>query len=159
MAAPVATVRQTPAGKKLQDGYQCLITFEADPDVALWEKSIQPPGFDGGEKIDQTTMHNTEFKTFSPQTLIEVTDSQTTAAFDPRVYTQIRLLINVETTITITFPNGDTLAFFGYLQKFEVNEMSQGEQPEATVTIVATNKDSLGIEQAPVLTEFAGTGT
>lgn len=159
MAAPSATVRSTPAGRKLEDGYQSLITFSADTDVAFWEKTVQPPGYDGGEKIDQTTQHNTTFKTASPQALIEVTDGQITAAYDPRVIPQIQALINVECTITVLFPNGDTLAYFGYLQKFEPNELTPGEQPECTITIVATNKDSSGAEQAPVLVEAAGTGT
>lgn len=159
MGAPTPTVRATPSGRKLEDGYQSLITFALDTDVALWEKSVQPPGLDGGEKIDQTTMHNVTQRTYSARSLYEVTDSQITCAYDPHVYNHIKALINQETTITVTFPNGDTLAFFGYLQKFEPNELTEGEQPEATVTIVATNKDSSGVEQTPVLTTAAGTGT
>ena len=160
MTAPSATNRQAPAGRMLDDGYQSLITFAVDPDVAFWEKGVQPPGIDGGEKIDVTTMHNTTYRTSTARSLKEVTDGQVTAAWDPRVYPQIIALINVETTITVKFSNGDTLAFYGYLQKFEPSELKEGEHPEATLSFVATNRDpSTGAEEAPVLTEVAGTGT
>lgn len=159
MAAPLPTTRSTPAGRMLEDGYQSLVTFEADPDVALWEKTVQPPGLDGGDKIDVTTMHNTALRTYAPRSLQEMTDSQITGAYDPRLYPMIRALINVPTTITVLFPNGDTIAFFGYLKSFEPSELQEGEQPTATFMIVATNRDSSGVEQDAVLTELYGTGT
>lgn len=159
MGAPTPTARVTPAGRMLENGYQSLLTFEANPNIALWEKGVQPPGVDGGEKIDVTTMWNTSVRTFAPQALGEITDGSMTCAYDPRVYPQIIALRNVRTTITVTFPNGDNLAFYGYLQKFEPGELKDGEFPEATVTIVSTNRDSSGVEQAPVLTELFGTGT
>lgn len=160
MTAPSPTTRVTPAGRMLEDGYQSLITFAADPDVAFWEKTVQPPGVDGGEKIDVTTMHNVNLRTYAPRNLAEMTDSQFTAAYDPRVLPQILALRNVPTTITIQFPNGDSWAYYGFLQKFEPGELTEGEQPEATVTISPTNRDPLtGEEEDPVLTELYGTGT
>lgn len=157
MAAPSATTRQTPSGIKLDDGYQSLITFESDPDVSFWEKSVTPPSIDGGEPIDTTTMHNSTFRTKASRSLKEYGDCTLVAAYDPVCYTQCLALCNVETIITVTFPDGSTLAFHGYLQKFEPNALEEGSQPEATITIVATNQDSSGTEQAPVLDEVAGT--
>lgn len=157
MPAPAATVRQTPTGIKLDNGHSSKITFEADPDVSLWEKTVTPPGLDGGDAIDTTTMHNTAWRTKAPRTLKEMTDSSFAAAYDPAVLTQINALVNVETEITVTFPDGSTWAYFGFLKAFEPDELSEGEQPTATVTIVATNQDTAGAEQAPVLASVAGT--
>ena len=158
MAAPSATARQDPGGIRIDDGYRTLITFATDPDVQLWEKSIKPPGMDGGEGIDTTTMHNDTYRTKSPRQLKSLTESTFTAGYDPVIYTSLIALINVETTITITFPDGTTLAFYGYLQKAEQSELKEGEFPEVTCTFTPTNQDpTTGDEEAPVLVNVAGT--
>lgn len=155
---PTPTARSAPAGIHLEDGFSTKITFAADPDISFWEKSVQPPGIDGGDAIEQTTMHSVAWRGMAPRHLRTLTSSQTTVAYDPAVYSQIVELINVETTVTVTFPDGSTLAFFGFLQKFEPADMSEGNQPEATVTITPTNRDPVtGAEAAPVLTSVAGT--
>lgn len=158
MAAPVATVRQTPAGIKLKDGYQALITFAADPDVSLWEKTVTPPGIDGGDAIEQTTMHNDEWRTMAPRALKTLTESSFMAAYDPACFTQLNNLINVETTVTVTFSDGSTLAFYGYLRSFEPAELTEGEQPEATCNLTPTNFDPVNkVEAGPTVTSVAGT--
>jgi hypothetical protein len=157
--ALVTTVRQTPAGIKLDDGFPTKIAFERDPDVSFWEKSVQPPGFDGGDPIDTTTMHNTSYRTMSSRRLKTMTEATLTVAYDPAVYTQINNnLINQEGSVTVRFPDGSTLDFFGYLQTFEPSEVTEGEQPEAEITIAVTNQDPVtGAETAPVITSVAGT--
>lgn len=150
MPAPTPTARTTPTGSRLDDGYQTLITFATEPAVKLWEKTVTPPGIDGGDPIDTTTQHNEEWKTQDAPGLKMMTGSSFTAAYDPAVFDDIVALINVHTTITITFPDGSTLAFFGWLRSFEPDGMSEGEQPEATVNIEAANQDATGAEQAPV---------
>ncbi len=157
MAAPTPTARGTPGGIKLRDGFSSKITFATAPTVALWEKTVKPPGMDGGDSVPQTTMHNTVYKTKAPQQLKELTDSEFTAAYDPICYTTLLSLINVLTVITVAFPDGSSLAFFGYLQKFIPGELKMGEQPEAQCTIVATNMDTSVAEQSPVETDVAGT--
>lgn len=158
MAAPATTVRQTPAGIKLDDGYSTKIAFAADPDVSFWEKTVQPPGIDGGDAIETTTMHNTTWRTMASRALKTLTEASCTAAYDPNVYNNILSLINVETSVTVHFPDGSTLAFYGFLKTFEVNEHTEGEQPEATITITPTNYDPTNkVEEAPVLTSVAGT--
>lgn len=158
MAAPVPTTRQTPYGIKLKDGYRTLFTFAADPDVSFWEKTVKPPGLDGGDAIEQTTMHNEDYRTFAPRSLITMTESSMTAAYDPAVLTQIMALINIETTITISFADGSTWAFFGFLKSFETNELQEGEQPNASVSIVCTNFDPTNkVEAGPALASVAGT--
>lgn len=158
MAAPVATARGTPSGIKLDDGYQTLVTIGTDATASFWEKTVNPPGLDGGDAIDTTTMHNTTYRTFAPRQLITMTEMSCKGAYDPNVYTTFLSLINVETTITVTFPDGSTLAFYGFLRNFEPDELSEGTQPEATFTIQPTNQDpTTGVEEAAVFTNVAGT--
>lgn len=158
MAAPTPTARQTPTGIKLDDGHSTLVTIGSDPDCSFWEKTVTPPGLDGGDPVETTTMHNDVWRTMAPRKLKTLTDLTTTAAYDPVIYTQLVGRINEETTITVTFPDGSTLAFYGYLRSFIPDEVSEGEQPTATATITPTNQDpTTGAEEAPVLTNVSGT--
>lgn len=158
MGAPTPTARVTPAGLKLEDGQFSTHTFAADPDVGLWEKSVKPPGMDGGDKIDLTNHHNVAYRTSAPRNLKTLTASTFKAFYDPDVYNQLMALINVKTTCTTTFIDGSTLAYFGYLKSVEFDDMVEGTAPECTVTIETTNVDpSDGSEAGPVLTSVSGT--
>lgn len=152
------TTRSTPSGIKMDDGHSTKIAFARDPDIEFWEKTVQPPGVDGGDAIDTTTMHNVRWRTMAPRQLITLTEMQTTVAYDPVLYTSILNLINEEGGVTVHFPDGTQVSFFGYLKSFEPSENSEGEQPEATVTIVPTNQDpTTGAEVDPLVTAVAGT--
>ncbi len=157
MAAPTPTVRQDPAGIKLEDGYRTLVTFASIPTASLWEISITPPGLDGGDPIDTTTMHNDTYRTRASRALKTLTEFTFTAAYDPNYYNQLLSLVNSNDTVTVTFPDGSTLAFFGFLQTIEPEELVEGEMPKVTVTVCPTNTDTAGAEQSPVLTSVAGT--
>lgn len=158
MANPATTIRLAPAGKMLEDGFSTKIAFNRDPDVSLWEKTVQPPGVDGGDAIEISTMHNTVWRTMAARSLKTLTDSTLTAAYDPVVYNQVVQLINAEGSVTCHFPDGSKLDFFGYLKSFEPQDHAEGEHPEASVTIVCTNYDPVNrVEAGPVMTEVAGT--
>lgn len=158
MAAPTPTARGTPSGIKLRNGFRTLITFATNPTIEFWEMSVKPPGIDGGEAIEQTTMHNVTWRTKTSRSLKTLTDASSNVEYDPLLYTSILALINVETTVTVTFPDGTTLAFFGFLQKFEPGELKEGDPPTAGITIIPTNYDPTGhVEAAPVLTNVSGT--
>ncbi len=158
MAAPTVTARLTPVGIMLQDGYVSHITFAADPDISFWERSVQPPGMDGGEPINLTTMFNNTYRTNVPRQLITLTPIKVVACYDPAVFSQIQALMNVVTAVTVLFPDGSTIAFWAFLQKFEPGELVEGKEPEATLTIVPTNYDPVNdVESDPVVTSVAGT--
>ncbi len=158
MTAPSASARSTPSGRRLGDGYQTLVAFAADTNIEFWEKSVTPPGIDGGESIDTTTQHNTTWRTKSPSRLKTLTEFSMTAFYDPVVYTSIVALINVRTTVTVHFPDGSSLAFYGYLKSFQPDALEEGTMPTATVTVVPTNQDpTTCTEESPVY--VAGTGT
>ena len=152
------TARIAPVGIPLDDGFSTKIAFASDPDVSFWEKTVKPPGVDGGDAIEQTTMHNTAWRTMSSRSLKTLTPVTGTCAYDPVVYDQIVALINVEGSITVHFSNGDTLDFFGFLKSFDPGDNEEGSQPEASFEIVPTNTDpSDGSESAPNYITSAGT--
>lgn len=135
---------------RLDDGYQTLISFAADTTVLFYEKTTTPPGIDGGGEIDTTTMQNSTWRTRAPKSLITLSNAATTVAYDPATYPEIIALVNVNNLITVTFPDGDTLAFWGWLNTFTPGEHVEGEQPEAEIEVIASNVNSSGVETAPV---------
>jgi hypothetical protein len=157
MGAPAVTVRTTPTGNMLKDGFSTLIALSIDPDISFWEKSVQPPGIDGGDPVKTSTMHNTDWHTMRPRKLKDMSPASTTVAWDPLTYGNIVDAVNKDTSVTLHFPSGDSLSFFGFLQKFEPGDMKEGEQPEAKITIVCTNWDyENNVESAPLITVSAG---
>lgn len=158
MASPSATARQTPNGIKLKDGHGTLITFSSDPNLSVWEVGVTPPGMDGGDAIEQTTHHNVTYRTKAPQSLIDLTEGQIRVQYDPVCISEIRAMINVEQTLTVTYPDGSTDAIFGYLRTFETEEIVTGETPEATMSFVPTNVEpGTSTEEAPVYVDVPGT--
>lgn len=158
MAAPTPTARVLPDGRLLQGGFKSLITLARDTNIKFWEKTVQPPSLDGGEPIDFSTMHNTRYHTKAPRSLIDMGPVVAVCEYDPKVYDEIRESINEPTTVTVLWKDGSTLAFYGWLQKFETAAMEEGAAPEATVTICPSNWDYVNdVEAAPVLTEVSGT--
>lgn len=158
MAAPATTARATPAGIKLRNGHASKIAFALDSDVSFWEKTLQPPGVDNGDAIDQTTMFSVFWMEKAAQAVNDVTDGQLTCAYDPNVYNNIITnLLGQNGSVTIHYRDGSTLDFFGYLKSFQPAALSRGTQPEATVTFVCTNFDPVNkVQQEPVLTSVSG---
>lgn len=158
MAAPTPTPRGTPAGGVAQrEGFSNKITLAANPTIAFWEKDAQPPGLEGGEPIPQTTQFNVAVHTKWPRTLYDVEPISCNVAYSPNVIAQIMALINKNDVITVTFGDGGTICFWGYLRSFKAAQMKEGEQPMAVVVFVPTNLDSSYVEQVPVETAPAGT--
>ncbi len=157
MAAPGPTARGTPSGLPLRDGFATMITFGDNATVELYEKEATPPGQDIGDAIDTSTFHNTARRTKWPRTLIEDTDGSFTCAYDPTARTAIESLIGNNQEITVTFNDGSTWAFWGFLKSFVPQSASDGEQPEAQVEFVITNTDDAFAEQGPVVAGVAGT--
>ena len=157
-AAPVDTVRQTPSGIKLDDGFPTKIAFNRLPNVAIWEITVKPTGIDGGEAIETTNMHNLKWRTMAARKLVTLTESTIKFAYDPKIKQQIQSLINKEGSITEWFPDGSKLSYFGYLRTVDFDDNAEGTRPEGTATITPTNWDPVNrVEADPVLTEVAGT--
>jgi hypothetical protein len=139
--------------QQLMDGFKTLITFASAPTVKFYEKRITPPGASMGGPNDTTTMRNTAWRTRQPKKLKTLDNATATVSWDPIVYsTVVNTLLGLVDSITITFPDGSTLQFYGWLDEFRPNEITEGEQPTATVTICPSNQTAVGVEAAPVLT-------
>lgn len=158
MAAPTPTARVTPTGLMLEDGFKTLFTFARAPSVKLWEISVKPIGFNGGDKIKLSNMHNNRIHTFAPRRLVELTDGSMKVFYDPAVLpTILSTLLNEKDVITETYSDGSTYCYHGVLNKFDRDEHQEGEAPTATINIFATGRDTSGAEQVPVLADVPGT--
>ena len=157
MAAPGPTARSTPTGIPLRDGFATMITLANEPAINLWEKATTPPGKENGDPIDLTTFHNVARRTKWPRVLIEDTDSAMTCAYDPEVEADLEAQVGLNQEITVTWNDGSTKAYWGYMKSFNPQEVSNGEQPEASCEFVVTNLDNSFAEQAPVVSEVSGT--
>lgn len=135
----------------LDDGYQTLISFANDTDVQLREKEVTPPGIAAGGEIDVTTMQNTTWRTRAPKALKTLTNVSLSVAYDPALYDEIVAMAGSNQLITITFPDAQTLAFWGWIDEFTPNANVEGEQPTADITIIPSNQNDSGVETAPVL--------
>ncbi len=148
-----------PAGFKLLDGFPTLVTFSLDPDVALWIKSIKPSGSDAGGPIDTTTMLQVRHRTYAPKQLVTATAATGKCAYDPLVLNDIYEMIGKNQAITTRFPDGSTWRHYGWLDKFEPDEISEGVMPLANYTIQPSNTDAAGAEQPPLYTPNPTTST
>lgn len=158
MAAPTPTVRGTPVGRKIPDGFSTKLTFARFPTLGIFEKTVKGYEFDGGEPIPQSTMHNVRYHTFAPRTLIKSGPVVLKCAYDEDVIANIMNLLNSPDTITEGFPTGSTLCYYGWLMKFTQDPREEGKQPEAEVTIFVSNYDYVNnVEAAPVFTPAATT--
>lgn len=152
---------------RIDDGHPTLVYIYDDPDdtthevVKFYEKTVTPPGVQGGGANDTTTMRNDEWRTMAPKHLRTLSQMSMTAAYDPQIYESILDLLQVIKWFVIWWPDGSTLQFYGWLDEFTPNEVSEGEQPTAEVIVIPSNQSPAGVETAPVYDAggFGGTGT
>lgn len=127
---------------RIDDGFPTTVHFEEDPTVQFWEKSVTPPGIQGGGANDTTTMRNIAWRTRSPKKLRTLGDFTMTAAYDPEVYTSILAMLQVNQRIMVIFPDGSGVRFWGFLDDFSPNEITEGEQPDAEITVIPSNQNN-----------------
>lgn len=138
--------------RRLDDGFSTIISLGTTGAVRLYEKEVTPPGIDGGSAIPTSTMRNVRYRTFSPRALITLTPCTFQAAYDPQIYLMATTNINVNQLITVTFPDGSNVQFWGSMEKIIPGQNNEGTQPITTVTITPTNRDNATppAEVAPV---------
>jgi len=137
---------------KLDEGFVTTVTFAgggSQIEVELYEKEVTPPGFSGGGPIDTSTMRNTKYRTKVPRGLFDTSPASMVVAYDTALYDEIMASINVNQSITITFSDSSTLVFYGWIDEFTPNALTEGDQPTANMTIIASNQTG-GVETDPV---------
>lgn len=112
--------------------------------------SISGVGFTERPPIDNTCLNNTAFITKQPQKLKEIADISFTAFAKIDDYDSINAEVNDNQQMTITVTGVGSIAFYGYLASFEVQEAGVGEALTATGNIVVTNVTDAGVETGPV---------
>lgn len=164
MAAPSTTAIATPSGIPLHEGYRAIIVFARLPTASFWVRTVKPPGVTKGEPIDITTQHNVEHTTKAEAALKEWTNAQVVASFDPNLYNNIKnsllgsRLASANGSVTIHFPDGSTLDFFGWGNNFDFSAFERLNKPEVTFDVVVSNFDPANdVEAGPVLTSVSGT--
>lgn len=135
----------------MEDGFKTLIDF-GQSTTTFKEKSVTPPPLQGGGANDVTTMRNTRYRTKAPKKLLDVGEVQCNGEYDPACYSEYVSLMQVNQLITLSFPDDSTVAFWGWLDSFAPGASSEGGQPEATITIIVSNRDAAGDEIGPVYT-------
>ena len=138
---------------RLDDGFRTLITLANAPTVKIFEKEVTPPGVSAGGPIDTTTMRNTAWRTQAPRQLKSMTQISATVAYATNGYDAIKAQVGVNQLITVTWPDGATVAFYGWVDEFTPGAGTEGEQPTASLTIQPSMVNASGVETAPVFTE------
>jgi hypothetical protein len=140
-----------PVATLLQDGFKTLIAITGV--TALFEEiEVQPSALDAGGPISQSTMRNTRYRTSMGKKLITQGKLTVKVAYDPAVIPQMVGILGVNKSITKTFPNGNTVQFWGFVDKFTPDTMKEGDRPEATMEIEVTNLNASNAETGPVFT-------
>lgn len=138
---------------RLDDGFSTIITLANIPTVHLYEKEVTPPSISGGGAIDTTNMRNSEWRTSAPKSLKTLGQVTATVAYATDALSVVMAQIGVNQLVTVTFPDGSSFEFYGWLDEFNPANNTEGEQPKATITIRPSLRDSLGVETAPVYNE------
>jgi hypothetical protein len=142
---------------RLDDGFSTIITLENLPTVKLYEKEVTPPGITSGGPIETTTMRTTVWRTNAPRQLKSLSPVSATVAFATEVVPQMVAQVGVNQLITVTFPDGSTIEFYGWIEEFTPAAFTEGEQPTATLTVQPSLTDpDTGDTVAPVYDPFTG---
>lgn len=158
MAAPSATTRTTPTGTRMGRGTPIYYTFANNPDLNVWEKTGTFGGVKLDDRKDNSTSHNTTWRTFRPGRLKTAKDHKVVCGFDPDQLQEIWDQVGLRTTITATLPTGMQVAFYGWLDEVGDVTLDETGEPTMELTIAVGNQDwATCAEEDPVIVASAGT--
>lgn len=136
----------------MRDGFKTLITFSRMNNVNFAEVNVKPFGLDGRGAIDTTSMRNTRYVTKWPKQLTDLTPIQSDCQWNPALLPQLKtFVLLVNQLITITMPNGDLLAFWGWADKVEPQPQKEGEVPIIQFTIIPSNVSVVTVFGVPIV--------
>jgi len=141
-----------PTVARLKDGLGTRITFPSATGAELYEQELAPPGWSGGGANDTTNLRNTGWRTRQPKKLKTATDITGTAQYATALLSTLNTLINNNQLVSVKFPDAATLGVWSWLDEFKFNPLKEGEPPTASFTVIPSNEDTSGVEQAPIYT-------
>jgi hypothetical protein len=110
-------------------GYGITITFASGFLAEILD--VKPPAH-SRESVELTHAGTTKAKEFEPEKLYDAGEMSVDIAFDPSVSPPIDA---DPETVTITYPDGSTWAFEGFMTNYEPSVPIGAEQATASVTI------------------------
>jgi hypothetical protein len=132
------------ASKK--DGFGVRIMLQTSG-ITFQEKGVTPPGVDGQDPVSISHNAKVSYVEKLARALKELTPASGTVVYDPAQISTITSAINVHQVIWVSFKEGDAVAFYGFLRKFEPEEMQDGEQPTASIELVPCGVNAAGTEE------------
>lgn len=134
---------------RLDDGFATFITFANLATIKLYEREVMPPGYTAGGPIETTTMRNIAYRTSAPRKLKSLTQVTATVSYATEAIDEIWAQIGINQLVTITYPDGWVIAFWGWIESFTPASHKEGEQPTASLVVHPSMRDSDGDEVAP----------
>ena len=136
----------------LKDGFSTIITLGLDPTIKWYETEVTPPSLGVGKNIDMTTMRNLAWRTSAPAVLKSLGPIKLKVGYDPAILNDSFAQVGINQLVTVTFSNGATLAFYGYVDSFTPSSIKEGTRPVADVSIIPTMMSNANpqVETAPV---------
>lgn len=113
---------------------------------------VTPVGYDGGGMIDLTNMYSGSVRPRWHKSLKTLTDLSFTAFYSVEAHMRLFVLVDVNCLVRVRFPENSLLQFYGFMNEFRPNSHREGEPPNATCTIIASNINAAGFEVAPSFT-------
>lgn len=133
----------------LYDGFSTTVVIGGV--TLIEEMSVTPPGYSGGGPVSTTTQNNNAvWRTAKPKALLSFKELVLTVQYDPALYIEVGLMMNINQAIQVNFPDGSYLVFYGWIDDFSPNELVEGELPTANLAIIASNLNGT-VEQGPVI--------
>lgn len=133
----------------LTDGFPTTITFTSSLlesaqilELVMKEQEVTPPGISGGGVNETTSMRNETWRTRHPKKLITLTPMSLTVKYDPELFEEMTAMVNDNQEITVNFPDGSTLVWWGWVDSFTPNAAVEGEQPTAVIVVEPSNMDA-----------------
>jgi hypothetical protein len=99
--------------------------------------------------IDTTTMRNTAWRTMAPKQLKTMSPVNSTVAYATDAIPLLYGQIGINQPIFVTFPDGSSVSFWGWIEEFTPGANVEGEQPTATLTVQPSMRNDAGDEVAP----------
>lgn len=151
-----------PSGTRLRRGHGTVIEFSLMTTIQLWERSVKPPGIDGGTPINISTHRSVTWDQMFPRALRTLTAATGQCNYDEAVFPNIVSMCNKNQQFSVIFPTGRPITFWGWLQSFEfvaIDSDPDGNMPVADFSIQPSNTDNTGAEVGPTVGTSSTTAT
>lgn len=126
----------------LKDGIGTIITFTLGPFPPLYgEVELTPPGFNMGGPIDMTGLRTTGWVPQAPKSLKAGQPANVKVMFDPALVPAVWQVAGKNQTISIRWPTGATLNWWGWIEELSFEPHQTGQRPLASMVLQPSNLD------------------